>query len=233
MDLRILCLGEGTGSKMADYGWIINADSKKTVWKMHKKQSEHAGGADKNRIVDEEIKLHRGNYIAFYSTDDSHAYNKWNMNPPFEKEKWGLTIWPVKKEDSRYIELFDETEYKNENILAEIVRVRDSRNLSESFTLADDSKVRIIAIGEGDKREMYDYGWIENGRGRIIWEMTSRKTEHAGGARKNRMFNDVIMLEAGTYRVYYKTDDSHSYNMWNSSPPDHPEMYGITILLEK
>jgi hypothetical protein len=80
---------------------------------------------------------------------------------------------------------------------------------------------------------MYDYGWIENERGRIIWELTPRKTEHAGGARKNRMFNDTILLAAGTYKVYYKTDDSHSYNRWNSSPPDHPEMYGITILLEK
>ncbi len=233
MDVRILCLGEGSGSKMADYGWIIDADSKRTVWKMHKKRSEHAGGANKNRIVDEEIHLKKGNYVAYYSTDDSHAFNKWNMNPPFEKERWGLTIWPVHDKDWSYVKLFDESEYKNENVLVEIVRVQDSRRLSESFTLAKDSKVRIIAIGEGDKREMHDYGWIENDKGRTIWELTPRKTEHAGGARKNRMFNDVIMLEAGKYRVYYKTDDSHSYNMWNSTAPDHPEMYGITIILEK
>jgi len=233
MDVRILCMGEGSGSKMADHGWIIDADSKKTVWKMYIKHSEHAGGADKNRVVDEEIHLSRGNYIAYYSTDDSHAYNKWNMNPPFEKERWGLTIWPVDKVNWGHVKLFDEGEFNNENILAEIVRVKDSRSLSKSFSLSRDTKVRIIAIGEGDKRELYDYGWIENDKGRIIWELTPRNTEHAGGAPKNRFFNGVILLQAGKYKVFYKSDDSHSYNMWNSSPPDHPELYGITIFLEK
>lgn len=79
---------------------------------------------------------------------------------------------------------------------------------------------------------MYDYGWIENEQGRIIWEMTYRKTSHAGGAKKNRLFNDTVYLEAGTYYVYYETDGSHSYNDWNSTPPDNPELYGITVLLE-
>ena len=50
---------------------------------------------------------------------------------------------------------------------------------------------------------------------------------------ENRLFNDVITLRAGEYRVYYETDGSHSYRDWNSSPPDDVEKYGITIMNEK
>jgi hypothetical protein len=77
---------------------------------------------------------------------------------------------------------------------------------------------------------MYDYAWIENSRtGRIVWEMTYRKTERAGGARKNRMFDDSIFLEAGEYEVFYESDDSHSFVDWNDSPPHDPVHWGVTI----
>ena len=70
---------------------------------------------------------------------------------------------------------------------------------------------------------MDDYAWIEEaGTGRVVWEMTYRMTEHAGGAKKNRMFNDTIRLDKGEYVVYYETDGSHSYEDWNASPPTGP-----------
>ncbi len=232
MDLRIFCLGEGSGRIMADYGWIINADTKETVWKMNKRRTEHGGGADKNRLFDDVVSFAMGNYIAYYTTDGSHSYEDWNATRPIESDRWGLTIWAKDKSKRGSVELFDESEYKNENILAEIIRVRDHKEIDERFTLDSDTRVRIIAVGEGDRSEMYDYGWIENARGKVVWEMTYRKTEHAGGARKNRLFNDTILLEKGNYYLYYETDGSHSYNRWNSSPPDNPEMYGITVLID-
>jgi hypothetical protein len=232
LDVRVFCLGEGSGGIMADYGWIIDADTKKTTWKMTKRRTENGGGADKNRLFDETISLQKGNYIAYYTTDDSHSYEEWNATRPIESERWGLTIWTKNNEDGKYVQLFDENEYKNENVLAEIIRVRDHKEINKKFELNNDTKVRIIAVGEGDKSEMYDYGWIENDKGKIVWEMTFRKTEHAGGSKKNRLFNDTIVLEKGAYYVYYETDGSHSYNEWNSTPPDNPELYGITILFE-
>ena len=52
-----------------------------------------------------------------------------------------------------------------------------------------------------------DYAWIENtDTDRVVWEMTYRMTEHAGGASKNRLFNDVITLPAGKYVVSGKED---------------------------
>jgi hypothetical protein len=80
---------------------------------------------------------------------------------------------------------------------------------------------------------MYDYGWIENERGGVVWEMTYRMTEHAGGADKNRMLNKVILLPAGEYTVYYQTDDSHAYGDWNSRAPHDSSHWGITIRREE
>jgi hypothetical protein len=76
---------------------------------------------------------------------------------------------------------------------------------------------------------MYDYAWIEDDRGRVVWEMTYRKTDHAGGARKNRIFNDTISLDAGEYAVYYESDGSHSFKGWNAKPPSDRWNWGVTI----
>lgn len=234
MDLRVLSIGEGYGKELADYGWIIDAETKKTIWDMNETKTKHAGGASKNRIAEEIIKLKKGNYIAYFASDDSHAYGDWNDSPPYEKNHWGISLWLVNENDKNYIEDFDESEFKSKNVIASITRVRDDQYLSETFELEKDTKVRIVAIGEGYRGEMSDYGWIKNlDKDRIIWEMTYRKTEHAGGAGKNREFNDTILLSAGRYKVYYETDGSHSYRDWNASPPHNKEGYGITILKEK
>ncbi|MFO7446853.1 MAG: hypothetical protein R6W90_10835 [Ignavibacteriaceae bacterium] len=233
--LRVLCLGEGVGDEdMADYGWIIDADSRKIVWKMEEDRSEHAGGADKNRMIDEEITLRKGNYIAFYSTDDSHSYFDWNDAEPYDKSRWGITIWTVNESDKQGISLFNEKDFKSKNVAGEIVRVRDNDFESREFTLDKETKIRIYAIGEGVRSSMADYGWIEeDATGKTVWEMIYRKTDHAGGASKNRMINEVITLPKGKYRIYYETDGSHSYRDWNSAPPDDQERYGITLTYEK
>ncbi|RMG68325.1 MAG: hypothetical protein D6715_02530, partial [Calditrichaeota bacterium] len=89
----------------------------------------------------------------------------------------------------------------------------------------------IVALGEGRDGEMYDYGWIEEAStGRKIWQMRYEDTRHAGGAVKNRIEEKTLTLPAGTYRVVYRTDDSHAYNDWNASPPYNPSRWGITIL---
>jgi len=196
--------------------------------------TEHAGGGSKNRVIDEDIHLKKGHYIVNYITDDSHSYRDWNTDAPDEQEFWGITVWPVNKNDKDYVKEFDSDKYRNENVIVEITRVRDGEYLKKSFTLDEDTEVRIFAIGEGTRFDMVDYGWIENrDTGKVVWEMSYRMTDRAGGAKKNRLFNDTIKLKKGAYKVYYETDDSHSFNDWNSSPPSDPESYGITLLKEK
>jgi len=232
LKVRVLSIGEGYRN-MADYGWIINADTRETVWRMRRRNTEYAGGAKKNRMIDEVINLKKGNYIAYYVTDDSHSFMNWNDAPPYQAEDWGIKIWTLNKADTKYVTLFNAKNYVNENIIVEIKKVGDDAQLSKSFTLNENSKIRIVAIGEGRGGEMFDYGWIENNEGKTVWKMKYNETIYAGGAKKNRKFNDVITLPKGEYKVFFTTDNSHSYPDWNSTPPDEQEQYGISILYEE
>ena len=232
VNIRIISVGEGYKS-LADYGWIENADTKEIVWRMTYNNSEYAGGARKNRIFDDELTFEPGNYIAHFITDDSHNFGDWNDNPPFEADKWGISLWTLDRNDTKYVKLFNEQNYKSNYLIVDITKVRDDQNLSKKFILNKNSMIHIIAIGESSGNELVDFAWITNKNNKTVWEMNYNETSHAGGAKKNRIYNSVIKLNAGSYRVHYQTDDSHSFEEWNSSPPDNPIMYGITILHEK
>lgn len=231
MDVRVICLGEIANHDPDDYGWIIDAKSRQTIWKFTWSNSDYAGGADKNRISNEVLSLDKGKYIAYFASDGSHSYRDWNSAPPHDQKLWGLSVWTVNDGDKTKIKIFEEEELDEENVVAKIIRVRDNERDYESFSLPSDTKVRVYAIGEGDDGDMYDLGWIKNmDTGKVVWEMTYRTSEHAGGARKNRMFNDYVYLPKGNYRLYYESDGSHSYMDWNDDPPLDQMNYGIKVL---
>lgn len=233
MKVRILSIGEGTGDgSMADYGWIMDANTREKVWTMPYSRTDYAGGASKNRKASDVITLPKGDYIVYYATDDSHSYNDWNASRPHEKEMWGITVWAIDEADLGKATAFSPSSFVNKNSLVEILMVRDDEYIRESFVLDEDTRVRILAVGEGSSGEMYDYGVIKDESGRTVWEMEYRDTDHAGGANKNREISDQIFLEKGTYKVIYRTDGSHSYSRWNASPPSDQEMWGIMVLKE-
>lgn len=233
MDVRILAIGEGSGSDMSDYGWITDASSRRRIWTMEYDETSHAGGDRKNRMVDKVIHLDKGTYSVHFVTDDSHSYRHWNSSAPFDPEHWGITV-------SAATERFDPKdvtaveELRDPTALATIVRVGSDERRRKDFSLAQKSEIRIYAVGEASGREMSDYAWIEDaGSGKVVWEMRYRMTEPAGGAKKNRLFDGAITLPAGKYLLFYETDGSHAYNDWNDSPPDDPEGWGVTVSLEK
>jgi CubicO group peptidase (beta-lactamase class C family) len=114
-------------------------------------------------------------------------------------------------------------------VIAQIVQVLDNEDKTVPFSVATSQEVRIFAAGEGQGAEMFDYGWIEDvDKGSKVWEMQGAKTEHAGGAGKNRKVDVVITLPAGNYKLRYKSDDSHSFDHWNSLPPDI-NFWGIAV----
>lgn len=232
MEIIIHAFGEGYDKRrLSDFGWIVNAETGEKVWHMEKASIEYGGGAEKNRMVHETIKLKKGNYIVYYSTDGSHSYEKWNAAPPFDPERWGISLWTVNKTDENSISLFDPENFQSEKVISQIVRVGNRAYETKSFKIDKTQQVRILAIGEGSSGRMYDYGWIENTDTKtIIWEMTYRKTDSAGGASKNRKFDGIITLSPGNYKLIYESDDSHSYRGWNSTPPHNQEMYGITLM---
>ncbi len=229
--VHIYAFGErdNTSRSMADYASIIDAKTRERVWTMDVDRTSHAGGAAKNRFVDEVVTLPRGNYIVNYVTDDSHAYGDWNTDPPFDKENYGITItaaggWNINGIVSKY------AEEKDKSIVAQLIRMRDNEDRSLRFSLDRTTRLRVYAIGEGQGRDMFDYGWIEDARtGTVVWEMTYGMTFHAGGGRKNRMVNTSIVLDRGEYILRYRSDDSHSFAEWNVDPPDDHDYWGITL----
>ncbi|MEM7297441.1 MAG: hypothetical protein AAF391_04150 [Bacteroidota bacterium] len=232
VELRVLCLGEGNDS-MVDYGWIINANTRERVWKMDRDDTDYAGGAKKNRKISEVITLKKGDYLVYYTTDGSHAYREWNSSPPREGDLWGISIWATNEKDLDKVETFDASDFKTKNALVEILMVQNDEYKRESFTIDSDTRVRVLALGEGSDGDMYDYAYIKDDTGRRVWEMEYYDTDYAGGARKNREISQLLTLEKGTYTVTYKSDGSHSYGRWNASPPSDQEMWGIVILKEQ
>jgi hypothetical protein len=229
--IRIYAIGERSNSRreMADYGFILDARTRNKVWVMDVDRTYHAGGAQKNRYVDEIVSLPKGSYLVTYRTDDSHSYDDWNADPPFDPEHYGITVMGA-GEKFRMSSVGKYSEQRVKNILAQIIKVRDDEHREQRYRLDRTTRIRIYAIGEGINREMYDYGWIEDVRsGNTVWEMVFTVTFHAGGHRKNRMVNTTIVLDKGEYKLHYRTDDSHSYNDWNSDPPEDAEYYGITL----
>jgi hypothetical protein len=90
--IRVHAVGEGVGGEMVDYGWIEDARSGKRVWEMTYRETAEAGGARKNRLFDGTVSLPAGRYILFFKTDGSHAFRKWNADPPDDPESWGITL---------------------------------------------------------------------------------------------------------------------------------------------
>jgi len=91
--IRIKAIGEGEDDEMFDYAWIVDNSKGKIRWKMLFENTLHAGGARKNRYVDETIILEKGEYTVYYTTDDSHAFNDWNMTPPNTPSDYGIQIF--------------------------------------------------------------------------------------------------------------------------------------------
>jgi hypothetical protein len=230
-DLHIIALGEyGYQDEFVDYGWIEDLDDNEKVWEMTEDNTEHAGGASKNRKFDGIVTLPAGNYMVYYTSDDSHAYRHWNSSAPIDKEMWGISIFGAGKSfDPTAITLFDEIP-ESGKILVNLTRLGDDADDEKTFRLETAQRVHIFALGEGRDGEMFDYGWIEDNRtGKTIWEMTYRMTRHAGGADKNRQVDTEILLDKGEYTAHFVSDDSHSFPDFNDSAPRSPQKWGITI----
>jgi hypothetical protein len=234
-NLHVYAIGEfGYQDEFVDYGWIEDIDNNEIVWEMTEDNTEHAGGASKNRRFVGFITLPAGSYVVYYVTDDSHAYRRWNASAPIEKNMWGITIYGAGRDfDAESVTLFDEIP-EDGNILVNLTGIGDDEEVRQRFRLDSSQRIHIFAVGEGRDGIMYDYGWIENAdTDEVIWEMTYRKTRHAGGDRKNRMVDAHLFLEKGRYIAYFMTDDSHSFPDFNASRPDNPQKWGIKITLDK
>jgi hypothetical protein len=184
-------------------------------------ECEYAGGATKNVVCEKSISLPKGEYTVYYVTDNSHSMADWNCSPPHDPLNYGFTITTKNERDKANFKAID---FKEDGgfVFLSITKVGDEETRSESFTLKQDAKVRVYALGERDnhERQMADYALILDARTRSkIWKMDADATVHAGGASKNRLVDEVITLPKGSYIVQYNTDGSHAFGDWNSDAP--------------
>jgi hypothetical protein len=232
LDVRVYALGEGFEREMVDYAWIVDAGTRRRVWSMRYDDTEHAGGADKNRLHDRTLRLEPGSYVVYYRSDGSHSYEDWNSAPPAEARYWGVSVFPASgRLEPGVVAPFERgAGAPAGDVLAELVRMGNDERARRAFSLTQETTVRVYALGEGSGGDMYDYAWIEeDGTGRVVWEMTYRTSDHAGGARKNRLYDRAVRLPAGRYVLRYESDGSHAYGDWNADPPDDPEAWGVTV----
>lgn len=230
-EIEISSEGEARSDGEFDFGWIINADTRATVWHFSWRDSQPAGGAAKNRLVQTSKTLPAGRYAAFYATDDSHDPSEWNAPPPFDPESWGLTL-SVKDRDARAsVKTFAYEHVPQNATIVALTHIGNNASRKQGFTLTRPMDVRIYALGEGRGGRMFDYGWITGvGSRERVWTMNYDNTEPAGGDRKNRLVDTTIHLEKGSYVVHYISDDSHSAEEWNAAAPPDGRRWGITVL---
>ncbi|PYO94698.1 MAG: hypothetical protein DMD62_04650 [Gemmatimonadetes bacterium] len=228
--VEVYSIGELTADAAADYGWIMNADTRKRVWTMSYESTDPAGGAAKNRVAHETLKLKPGHYVAYFACDDSHSPDDWNSMPATDPESWGLTLRVADPAARASVRPFDYEPVPAGQTIVSLIGVEDDEMRSAGFALRRPMDVRIYAIGEGFSDHMADYAWIvDDEQHKRVWGMSYANTGHAGGAEKNRLFDSVIHLAPGNYLVYYKSDDSHSYDHWNGAPPAEERYWGISI----
>ncbi len=227
-DIEIYAIGEATGGEAHDYCWLTNVETGEVLWTLDPAGSEHAGGAEKNRMDREVLTLAPGSYAAFAVTDGSHDAGHWNAAPPYDPEYWGLTIRALSGDQE--IEVFPYRPTPLKNAFISLIGIGDNEAVSQAFTLTTPMEVRVRALGEAMGETMYDHGWILDADShRPVWTMQYESSSPAGGSGKNRVVDETILLDAGNYVVYYVTDGSHSFDDWNAAPPMDPDHWGITL----
>lgn len=228
--LRLYGMVEQVGGsrRAADFGWIVDARTRKVVWHSYEgSRRPHAGGGDKNRLIDEEVRLPPGRYLLRYGTDDSHAYPAFNANPPHDPLNWGITLLPGSDFDTGAFERFEPVEPEP---LIESIKMGDGASFERPFRLLRKAELDLRATGEMVRSDVADGAAIvEAGSGKAVWEMTESNTMPAGGTEKNRMFDGLVQLQPGDYILRYRTDDSHSYPHWNAAAPFVPEAWGVSL----
>lgn len=91
--LKIIALGELSGSSSYDYGWIKRVSTGEKVWEMTYRNTVAAGGADRNRRFSGTITLAAGEYMVHFQTDFSHSYGNFDDDLPEKGQDWGIAVY--------------------------------------------------------------------------------------------------------------------------------------------
>src|SRR5437762_5926203 len=158
--VEVYAIGELRRDGEFDYGWIMNADTRKRVWSMTYATTEPAGGAAKNRMAHETLQLKPGRYVAYFACDDSHGPDEWNNVPATDPEFWGLTLRVADRAARASVRPFEYEPVPQGQTIVSLIGIGDDEMRSAGFALRRPLDVQIYAIGEGFSDHMADYAWI-------------------------------------------------------------------------
>jgi len=232
-DIHVRAFGEWDdgANRYFDFGWIEDPYRLETLWTMNADPGIYAAGECRNRLVEDHVRLAPGTYRACYVTDEAHSYDGWHSHPPFEPDAWGIQLCGTGSDfDPSAVRRVDPARAAGPVRIA-LAPVRDGAQRSLRFRVEEPLSMHLIAVGEGEGGEMFDYGWLDRiDTGEVIWRMRYPDTHHAGGAEKNRRVERYLRLERGTYELHFVTDDSHAFGDWNEAVPDEPHLWGVTLI---
>ncbi|MCG3156716.1 MAG: hypothetical protein DKINENOH_03340 [bacterium] len=244
-------LDSGRGRHLlATTAWILDAQTRKVVWQVRQAEEKRRN----RRLVElqDSVNLPAGEYevyfssfyVTAFSSDEvqdlgdaiSHVFDKifeWDRrNDEYNEEVYEQAMVVIKGNGQTATE---ETiaawrrRLQSEAIIA-MSGLSDGVYERRGFTLERPMALQIYALGELRYEDSFDYGWIIDQKShQKVWQFTYRDSEHGGGDKKNRMVNTTLSLPAGSYLVYFVTDDSHSSRCWNAAPPYDPSSWGIMI----
>nr|WP_198174842.1 two-component regulator propeller domain-containing protein [Spirosoma arboris] len=100
-------------------------------------------------------------------------------------------------------------------------------NQTVAFSLSQPTDLLLVVGGEWVSDTKLDYGWLEDGEGHRIWTTTYKQSAGDGLTGQIRNQISVIHLEAGRYRLRYRSDGTYAYGHWTSASPAHPQLWGI------
>ena len=238
----VYALGEMRRGNAYDHAWMIR-DGNGTVWEMDYDETRHAGGETRNRVEEASLILPPGAYTLHFETDDSHSPEGWHGDPPDRPERWGVTLFAVGRA-APAVGVVRRSERGEHDASAppslpasgsaelpiRLAPLGNGQDVERTFTLDAETRLRIHAVGEILLTDRYDYGWITDERADdLVWEMTRSNTEPAGGSRKNRRFDGIVTLPAGTYTVHFRTDGSHAFGDFSQGSPSDPSAWGIVV----
>ncbi|WP_412060380.1 energy transducer TonB [Rubrivirga sp. IMCC45206] len=219
--IGVRAVTEITDGVVADLGSIVRLGDRDTVW-TSRGPGAWAGGSLKNRVLTDSVSLAPGLYRVAFETDRSHAYRGWTANPPWFPGNWGLRVTagtgvagPLDVAD---VDL---------PVVARFACVGPDSEASATFTLAAETDLLVVAVGEITSGTAYDYATLDrrdddDGDWDGEWTQKEAALSAAGGSDKNKRAVEALSLAPGTYRLRYVTDGSHDcvsgYN--NGGEPD-------------
>ncbi len=113
--------------------------------------------------------------------------------------------------------------------LAAITRAGSNSRDRERFRLEGDARLRVYATGERAGDSWYDWAQIEDENGDVVWSMKDAALQSAGGADKNVLFDGLVSLTAGTYRLVFESDGSHNHGNYDADAAPTHNFWGAIV----